>query len=709
MHRLLRSSALVALICVCLGGQALAWSPELPVVQPITSASSPSLAAGPDGRVHLVAAIQLPGQSSQHIYYTYWNGTGWASLEDLPGPNNKEQQCHIAVDAANRVHVVGIYRPGASGTSTPYTVFYWQHDGAHWSGPEMLSSGVGDDGNSATSPRICTDRFGDVHVIWSQDGMKGGEGDILYRKRQSGVWQPVQNITNNSPGTSYGSVSPDLAVDASGATLHVVWHDDFLNNGFQAYYTRNTNLGDAGAWLSPSQWFQLSSGPYQKAPRIWLDGQDRPHCVWVDKLGGETNKHVYRRHTGTIWSPIQNWGAWDVVDMAFDDTGVARLAYIDTAAGELFYSTYDSAANTHSAPQLVSAGAGTMKVDAAAMCLDAQGAAWMAWEERKGEWPGTSTLLFSTNYSAGAPADVVSFSAQAGNGLVRLYWTNPGSPNYSGTMVRVRADRFPATPLDGDLVVDRFSAPGMSDSYTHSGLTNGASYFYTAFAHDASGHYASGVTASADPHALSCGDIKLLPDGALLDLTGQVVSAAFTESGALYVQDPARSSGVRVLSASPGQFSPGDIVSVSGAMGTRMLSGAPAERQIRDAAIVKAGTGQTPIPLAMRGASVGGEGIPPYTPGVLGGVGLNNGGLLVRVCGSVTAVSGSVFYVDDGSGVVDPSGNMGVLVIGPSYPAPVQTGDLVCAVGIVEGSVPAGSAGSRRAIHCRAGADVTKL
>jgi len=65
--------------------------------------------------------------------------------------------------------------------------------------------------------------------------------------------------------------------------------------------------------------------------------------------------------------------------------------------------------------------------------------------------------------------------------------------------------------------------------------------------------------------------------------------------------------------------------------------------------------------------------------------------------------------VDDGSGVVDPSGNVGVLVIGPSYPAPVQTGDLVCAVGIVEGSVPAGTAGSRRAIHCRTAGDVTRL
>ncbi len=350
-----------------------------------------------------------------------------------------------------------------------------------------------------------------------------------------------------------------------------------------------------------------------------------------------------------------------------------------------------------------------MKVDAAAMCMDAQGIRVDGVGGAQGEWPGTSTLLFSTNSSAGAPADVVSFTARPGNGLVRLYWTNPGSPNYSGTMVCFRTDRFPENPQDGSLVVDRISAPGASESYTHSGLTNGASYFYAAFAHDASGHYSSGVTARADPHSLSCGDSMLLPDGALVDLTGQVVSAAFTESGALYVQDPARSSGVRVLSASPGQFSPGDIVSVSGAMGTRMLSGAPAERQIRDAIIVKTGTGQTPTPLAIRAANVGGEGIPPYTPGVLGGVGLNNGGLLVRICGLVTAVSGSVFYVDDGSGVVDPSGHPGVLVIGPTYPAPVQPGNLVSAVGIVEGSVPAGSAGSRRAIHYRTVADVTKL
>lgn len=198
-------------------------------------------------------------------------GVTWTAPAGFPGPKYKEPESAAAIDPAGILHVVGTCRVDGT-TSTPYTVYYWSYNGGTWTGPIMISSGQGGDGNSCSAPGIAIDRNGDIHAIWSQNGMVGGAGDILYRKKQAGAWQSIQNITSNSPGTSYGSVSPAIAVDKGGNTVHVVWHDDFVNNGFQAYYTSNANLGDAAAWRPHAQWYQLSTGDYGKAPNVVLDG-----------------------------------------------------------------------------------------------------------------------------------------------------------------------------------------------------------------------------------------------------------------------------------------------------------------------------------------------------------------------------------------------------------------------------------------------------
>lgn len=698
--------SVAACALLMLRGACFAWTAEQPVAPGIASVSSPSLAKGPDGRIHLVASIQLAGRPNQKVHYTFWDGSTWAPLDDLPGPDFKEQECRIAVDAGGNLHVVAIYRP--AGASSPYTVFYWHRTNAGWSGPEMVSSGQGDDGNSCSSPRVAVDRFGDVHVIWSQNGMVGGRGDILYRRRSGGVWQPIQNLTANPAGTSYGSVSPDLAVDPAGDIAHVVWHDDFLSDGFQAYYTRSTSLGAPGSWWPSAQWFQISTGPYQKAPRIWLDRAGRPFLKWVDRLGGTENRIACRWHTGSVWSPVQNWGGWDVASMEFDERGIGHLAFVDIfhSPNELYYATFDAATGQRSAPQLISAGPDTLKVDSAAMCAYRDGTVFAVWAERKGAWPGVSQLLFSTNYSPGAPADVSSFRAEASDCTNRLYWTNPASPNFSGILICFRTDRPPEFPGDGVVLVDRLSTPGAQDSYVHTGLTNGIPCYYACFTYDAARHYSAGVHTQATPHLLTAGEVRLQPDGAIVDLSGKVVSASFPSSGCFYLQEPDRSSGLRVLTGAAASVSPGDIVSVSGVMGTRVLSGRPSERQLTAQSLAITGRGAPPVPLTMRGIALGGEGVDPYVPGVLGGLGLNNIGLLVRMAGRVTAVSGAVFYVDDGSGGVDPSGNRGVLVLAPVSPAPVAPGALVAVSGIVEGSVPAGQVTNRRLIRLRTADDI---
>jgi len=71
-----------------------------------------------------------------------------------------------------------------------------------------------------------------------------------------------------------------------------------------------------------------------------------------------------------------------------------------------------------------------------------------------------------------------------------------------------------------------------------------------------------------------------------------------------------------------------------------------------------------PAPLALSNKAVGGGRLNDYTPGVEGGTGLNNIGLLIRTWGKVTFVdtTNKFFYVNDGAGRQDGSGNVGVRV-----------------------------------------------
>jgi hypothetical protein len=96
------------------------------------------------------------------------------------------------------------------------------------------------------------------------------------------------------------------------------------------------------------------------------------------------------------------------------------------------------------------------------------------------------------------------------------------------------------------------------------------------------------------------------------------------------------------------------------------------------------------MPLGVTGRTIGGGSLNAYTPGVAGGVGLNNIGLLVRMCGRVTFKDevNKFFYIDDGYGRSDGSGHLGVrvsydnLAVSESFSPPSEENAFVAVTGI---------------------------
>ena len=150
-------------------------------------------------------------------------------------------------------------------------------------------------------------------------------------------------------------------------------------------------------------------------------------------------------------------------------------------------------------------------------------------------------------------------------------------------------------------------------------------------------------------------------DGQGVRATEKVVTVGTAEMGGgeFYIEEPDRSSGIRIISTE--QVNEADVVNIEGDLTTE--SG---ERSISATSVAVVHQLLTPLkPFAMPNGALGGGDLTPDTKGVTGGVGARNVGLLVTTWGRVTYVGGAdeeFFYIDDGSGLEDGSGHVGVKV-----------------------------------------------
>lgn len=186
------------------------------------------------------------------------------------------------------------------------------------------------------------------------------------------------------------------------------------------------------------------------------------------------------------------------------------------------------------------------------------------------------------------------------------------------------------------------------------------------------------------------GNPKSLPDGAQVQLTGIVSAGTAQLSATAYIQDADRAFGIR-LNDVPVSCAPGDLVLVSGRMGTLYQ-----ERCIMCDSVSKIASGAAPAPLAMTNRSMTGPGQ------------LDSRGLLARTFGIVRQANPAYgwFVIDDGS----VSGGIYVLCTGLAAGntiTPPAVGQRVVVTGV--SSSGAANAAIRRVIRPRSQSDIRVL
>lgn len=105
-------------------------------------------------------------------------------------------------------------------------------------------------------------------------------------------------------------------------------------------------------------------------------------------------------------------------------------------------------------------------------------------------------ITFTTLDDATPPSNIRDFAAVPGDKKNTLIWRNPPDPDFSDVLIVSRTDRFPMTPYDGRSVYQ-----GADQIASDTGLVNGTTYFYAAFAEDKKGNVSSGALAKGTPQA----------------------------------------------------------------------------------------------------------------------------------------------------------------------------------------------------------------
>ncbi|MFA5130570.1 MAG: fibronectin type III domain-containing protein [Patescibacteria group bacterium] len=106
----------------------------------------------------------------------------------------------------------------------------------------------------------------------------------------------------------------------------------------------------------------------------------------------------------------------------------------------------------------------------------------------------TEDLTFTTGPDVTPPTNV-SLIATPGDTIITLTWNHPPEADTAGVRIVRRTDRIPTGPNDGIVIYD-----GNGTNMVDTGLTNGVTYYYGAFAYDTHGNYSSGAIASAVPN-----------------------------------------------------------------------------------------------------------------------------------------------------------------------------------------------------------------
>ncbi len=295
------------------------WSPTVQIGR----GSEPALAAGNDGRLHLVYVDVFGGNAE--ILYRSWSASGWTVAVNVSDTSAPSATPAIAVAADGRRHVVWVEDP----LTDPWVLYASSDDGLVWeSDPSLGAFGL--------DPQVAVDAANRPHVLWAEAYTLGDPLDLFYTRWTGNAWTWPEDVSSTPSAQSFNG---SLALTPDG-TPWVAWQEE-VSGRMQVW----TSFRSATGWTAPNVLAQANADVVEPV----LAWGDRLAQVWV---AGNTLRARFLVN-GT-WGSAENvWTEANGISqpaLAVGLTGAAWVAWVGTGlagADDVFASMQGTGATSY--------------------------------------------------------------------------------------------------------------------------------------------------------------------------------------------------------------------------------------------------------------------------------------------------------------------------------------------------------------------------
>lgn len=256
------------------------WRVQQVTTRPVHS-RYPTLAAGPDGGLHLAWTTYEP---IGHVYYARFDGQRWSAARKISPGAEYAGVPAIAVDPTGKAHVAwyGIREqtpqvPTRHGSI--YEIIYTGLAEGRWSRPIVISPGIPD----AINPALAVDGSGTLHSAWYQFDARVYQAQYARRER---AWASPHQVSAGQ--TDVFAVA--LAVHPDGRA-YLVW-ERRAEPVTRVYFAERRERWSGQQSISPE-------GQSALQPTVAVDARDRVYVVW------QSDGRLYQRRRDGRWQGVE--------------------------------------------------------------------------------------------------------------------------------------------------------------------------------------------------------------------------------------------------------------------------------------------------------------------------------------------------------------------------------------------------------------------
>ncbi|UCG69991.1 MAG: exo-alpha-sialidase [Thermoplasmata archaeon] len=297
--------------------------------------------------------------------------------------NWSQEQPSIAVGPDGKVHVVWIdVRENLPG------IYYANStDGGHNFNPSVrvmdttVQCGVG---GSVMRHLIAVDKNNKIHVVWSDNRTGGNNYFIYYANSTNGgiSFNPNVKVSDSvAPATE-----PSVAVNDN-TNIYVVWTDyrNISTKGSDIYFAKST---DGGISFSPNKRVNDDLGNTEQLDVSIAVNNGIIGIVWDDWRSGENIYFTNSTDEGENFSPNKKVnddvpGSHWISSIAINKTGYIGVAWMDGRNGnsDIYFANSTDGGNTFSSNQRVNDDVGTENQYTPHIAMDDNGHVYIVWQD----------------------------------------------------------------------------------------------------------------------------------------------------------------------------------------------------------------------------------------------------------------------------------------------------------------------------------------